>query len=239
MSIETGTIVVVGLGIAFLIVGLLALRAAGRRLRKSWVLVSTSESDIASLSPGTVAAITGTVVHRSEERVSGSFVDENGVLVGTSLQLYDADEDAGSDWDTFHDSIDTVPFAVDDGTGEVTVEAPVADHYPGDVDLTGGVDIDRSKILSRGGEESPAGAEEYAASHDVERDITSAGEQYRVKQGVLSEGEEVYVLGQTERGDDGVTISGPVDVTAFALSTDGKPSVLAQLFSPDSSAPSA
>jgi hypothetical protein len=56
---------------------------------------------------------------------------------------------------------------------------------------------------------------------------------------VLSEGEEVYVLGRTERGDDGVTISGPADVTAFALSTDGKPSVLAQLFSPDSSASSA
>lgn len=230
MQIEPATVFRFGFGVVALLVGILILRVAAGRLRKAWVLFSTSESNAASVSPGETAAVAGTVVSRTDERVSAPFLGAEGVLAGTSIENYDRDED-GSDWDTVYDSVDSVPFAVEDDTGRVTVDAPTGDDYMGDIDFTGGIVIDRERMLSAGGQEPLSGAAEYAQSHDgIGLDITSSGHQYRVRQGVITEGDEVYVLGEATQGDGGVTISGPADPTAFTVSTEGKPGSLTQVF---------
>lgn len=231
MQSEIPAIIQYGMGGLFLVVGLLALYAGAKRLRKAWVLVSASEGSVAELSAGEVAAVSGEATALSEERVEAELLGEEGLLVGTSVDRYSRNDDGAGNgsWKTFHDSVESAPMAVEDDTGRVEVDPPTADDYSGNVDFVGSIAIDRAAVASASGESAPSGASAYAEGRQAGRSLVGDSRR-RYQQGTVEEGDEVYVLGEVVRENGREVISGPADTNAFVVSTDGKPSSLVQLF---------
>lgn len=154
------------------------------------------------------------------------FVSELGgvrdtVVAGWVAQDWDESGEA-SNWVTEAGGIASVPFAIDDGTGEVWVEPGIHDAEPamvgvgrGGSDVTaGGVDVDFAAFPTVGeyepGEEPPF-VREFVARYDAVDEqsgsftnVIDVGKKHgtrRYKEGQLRIGDEVYVLGNVESLD--------------------------------------
>lgn len=134
------------------------------------MLLSTSEVNVADLGPGQTATVSGTAVSADGEWVDAELLDAEGLVVGTTVAQYERDaSETGStgNWDTFHDSIDSAPLAVEDATGRVAVDVPTADAFSGDVDFNGTINLDRDVVTTGSGDDQPVGTQAYAEAHDV------------------------------------------------------------------------
>lgn len=159
------------------------------------------ERSIGDLTPGDgLVAVSGTV-RAGADLLPAPMVDTEGVAVRTVVEERAADEigsSRGTDWDTIYDAGDYVPFAIDDGTGEIAVEPPGGN--------VGEFLMDTASYESEPGEDPPEPVQRWLAATDG---IEAAADQYRgYRQAVIEDGETVHGVGEPVSGESGLALTG-------------------------------
>jgi hypothetical protein len=213
----------VAIGALFAAVGLLVGTKAVHLYRRSYRLLATEEYDALSVPADATAAVEGTVrTADGADPVTGA-LGAAGVVVYTELARYNT-AGQGSNWDTFHWHYDGVPFSLDDGSGTVRVAPP-----RGDPDETGTVpaaefDLPRTTRTLRSADPVPTALASYAEAVGGLR-YGPGDRRLRIREAVVQPGDEVWVLGETERrlttrGDE-VVVAGDDHPERFTVSTPG------------------
>lgn len=192
LSLLPAVIAVVGAGMVYR-------TYAGRE--EAATIRGAAERSIGDLTPGDgLVAVSGTV-RAGGDLLSAPMVDTEGVAVRTVVEERSADEVGsarGTDWDTIYDAGDYVPFAIDDGTGEIAVEPPGGN--------VGAFLMDTASFESEPGEEPPEPVKRWLAATDG---IEAAVDEYRgYRQAVVEDGETVHGVGEPIDGESGLALSG-------------------------------
>lgn len=156
----------------------------------------TEATPVGELQPdGGLTVVEGTARATSDERVDAAMLDREGVYVYTQIEERSAreiGEKTGPAWETIYTESDAVPFAIDDGTGEIRVELPDQ----------GTTTIDPEVFEAENGEEPPAAARRWLEGTDVA--VAEEVDPHRAyKQGVIEDGETVYAKGEPAVDGDG------------------------------------
>jgi len=159
----------------------------------------TEATPIGELSPdGGLAVVEGTARATGDERVDAAMLDREGVYVYTQIEERSAreiGENKGPAWETIYTESEGVPFAIEDGTGEVPVELPDQ----------GTTTLDPKVFEAESGEEPPEPARRWLEGTDV--DVDDEVDPHRAyKQGLIEDGEPVYAKGEPAVDDDGQLI---------------------------------
>jgi len=199
-----------------------------RRYRVYRLVTETATSSVGEISDGDTVGIAGAVV--ADETIASPLVEDGLVLDGESVLdawlVRDRRTRRGIErWAPTARGIESVPFRVDDGTGELFVD--VGNHADGWIPFpplshtfdsprgvtSGGVLCRFSKFVPvmtvDSGEEPPGRLAEFAtwaAALDPDQRAVNTGTRYRDRRvwvGSVEPGAEVFVLGEARRVADG------------------------------------
>jgi hypothetical protein len=150
----------------------------------------TEQREVADLQPGDgLVAVSGTARAGDDDLLSAAMLGTEGVVVRTVVEQRAGDEigeNRKTAWDTIYDAGDYVPFAVDDGTGQVAVEPPGGN--------VGAFTVDSTLYESEPGEEPPEPVRRWLDATDG---VDAAVDQYRgYRQAAIEPGETVHVVGE-------------------------------------------
>lgn len=182
-----------GLAYAFLtiLVGLVLVWYGFHRHTQRRLIQDTATSEVESAAVGAVE-LTGTA-EPAEATVTAPLSDEECVVVDYDVEEYKRHDDLAKEWVTVDSDVIAESFYLDDGTGEMLVDAS---------DLSSDYDIsDRNR--TRETYESTHGLPDPLDSFLVERaDVSPDGEhRRRYTQAVIPAGSDVYVFGDAEAVD--------------------------------------
>lgn len=205
------------------IVGGLFVANLGRRLKnRSNTIKETETTKIGEIKPGKVE-VKGTARPTEDGSTFPSPINrDEAVATKVIVQRYESgSSERGGSWRTIHEEKKSVPFVVDDGTGEARVDTPPTSEQEMLFEMT------RERVP--GGQEPPEKIKKFV-EREEEVDETSKsgvgpislGERRRYMEGSIEPGEEVYVLGEAreEAGWDerGYVIDGETESGDFIMS---------------------
>jgi len=191
-----------GFSMIFVLVGLF-IANKGRKLRgRGKMIEETETTKIRQLKPGK-AEVKGTArATEGSSTLESPIHHKEALATRVMVEEYRSNSDGGGSWESIYDETESVPFVVDDGTGEVRVEPP----------LSSGTNLNPELERERvGGGEEPS--EKVKRFIEREEGVGSAskgsigpldfGERRRYSEGVIEPGENVYVLGRARKDEAG------------------------------------
>lgn len=201
----------------FVVVGLVAMNAGRKRRARDRRIRNTDPTPVRDLSPDAGGVeVTGTA------RLAEGATALEAPLSGADALAYHVTVERRGDnnWKTLEERTDSVPFVVDDGTGEARVEVPA--------DAT--ANFEGSSVVVGPGEDPPPGIRQFIdADPDVDdpSEYTvgglTLGQRRRYTEGRLEPGESAHVYGEATGTDAGwgetaVAVAGGGDPDSFLVS---------------------
>lgn len=219
--------------VLLLVFGAFLLRGVLTTLRTAWLVKTTPTEDVRSLAVGRTE-VKG-IARPADASLPQPFTDGSAVIGEYRIRKHDPDPDGKqSGWVTTDRGTIAAPFTIDDGTGEVRVDASEdADVYVSDTNTT--------SVTVPAHEPEPQPVREFLAEY-TDRDVDPDGEgsiydrKHRYVQEVIPPDEEVYVFGDAEpRGEDSATnaerlvIDEDDDTGRFVISDKDEPELVTGL----------
>jgi hypothetical protein len=187
----------------FLLAGVYMLKATYEGRQRAADVEGREPTDVAGLQPGDgPVVVEGTARARGDDLVEAPMLDAAGVHVVTRVEEYSSDEvgdQKGTAWDTVYATVESVPFVLDDGTGEIPVEVPDG----------GDVKLDPEVFEAEAGEAPPEPVQRWLETTDLDADEVDPHRAY--KQAVLEDDETAYAMGEAVVDDDGELVLGADD----------------------------
>jgi hypothetical protein len=179
------------------------------RRREASGLEASETTAVGELQPESgCTVIEGTARATGEKRVEAAMIDREGVYVYTQIEERSArevGENTGPSWETVYTDSESVPFVIDDGTGEIPVEIPEQ----------GATTLDPETYDADHGEEPPEPVRRWLQTID-----SSPGNEVdphrAYKQGVIEDGETVYAKGEPV-GNGELVFTGDTQPEEFLL----------------------
>lgn len=203
-----------------LVAGLVAAYNGWRWRRERATIASREATDVLSVTPGPVE-LSGTARAGESGTVEAPFSDETALLAAWEVEEW-TEMSNRSSWVPKGSGVDSVPFLVDDGTGEALVRADGAE-----VELD---EVGEEEAVVRSRDAPPGRIREFldredtpGESTDVPRptDVGKKDGRRRYIQRLLTPGDEVYVHGTATR-ETGEAWGGR-DVAVVESADDGHP----------------
>ena len=189
-----------GFGSIFVVVGLLLVNQGQKERAKSDRIAETETTPIRQLTPGTVEIKGEARPVEEASLVQSPITRTESLATHVEVEEYESSGEHGGSWKTKHEDQQSVPFVVDDGTGEVRVELSPDGNL--------NVEVTQTKVGS--GDEPPEMIERYLERDDAIGEASrgsigplSYGDRRRYSEGMIEPGEEIYVLGRAREEDAG------------------------------------
>lgn len=178
--------------IVFVAVGIVIANKGRAERAESTRMEETETTEIRNLSPG-VVEVKGSA-HGTDDATpqASPFTGTDALAVHIEVQEWHSGGEGGGNWKTIFEEETAEPIYADDGTGEVLVALPD----------DGGLNLEQEEWKIQPGDDVPEAIREYVEQepelslpdgHDI--GPLSTGERRRYREGVLTPGEDVYVLG--------------------------------------------
>lgn len=219
--------------VLLLVFGLLLLRGIFVTLHTAWLVRNTPTEDVRSVAVGRTE-VQG-VAQPADTSLPQPFTEGSAIVGEYTIRKHDPDPDGKqSGWVTTESGDIAAPFLVDDGTGEIRVDASrEADVYVSDTNRT---------AVTVGAEEpEPPEVRRFLAEYtdrDVDPEVEGSiyDRKHRYVQEVIPPDEEVYVFGAAEADDDAtgvdeerLVIAGDDDTGRFVISDKAEPELVSGL----------
>lgn len=185
--------------VLLLVFGAFLLRGVFTTLHTAWLIKNTPTEDVRSLAVGRTE-VRGTA-RPAETSLPQPFTEGSAIIGEYRIRKHDPDpDDEQSGWVTTERGTIAAPFTLDDGTGEVRIEASEdADVYVSDTNTT--------SVTVPARDPEPDAVRGFLADYTA-RDVDPDGEgsiydrKHRYVQEVIPPDEQVYVFGDAEpRGE--------------------------------------
>lgn len=194
-------IVWTGFSLIFVVVGLVTANK-GRNMRgRGNVIEETETTEARNLRPGK-AEVKGTARRTEGGSTTESPISRKEALATkVKVEEYQSNSNGGGSWNTVYERNDSVPFVVEDGTGEVRVDPTNSETH---------LNLELWRERVGGGEEPPDSVrrflereEEVDAAGNYSLGSLDFGQRRRYSEGAVEPGDDVYVLGRASEEDAG------------------------------------